>query len=128
MKKIILVAHGEGGQGTFSIPKVKTITPANTDLTFKKAKEYMDSSNTWPEYSSTSYGEFGPLDDQDCRDLFNKVPTGIGIVPTGLRRGKDVAGVPIYVLRGANDISRDEISAFIEANAITSLILLACRG
>lgn len=128
MKKIILVAHGEGGQGTFSIPKVKTITPANTDLTFLKAKEYMNSNNAWPEYASTSYGEFGPLDDGDCNQLFNIVPGGGGIVSTGLRRGGDVGGPLIYALRGGANISRDDISDFINANEITSMVLLACRG
>ncbi len=128
MKRAILVAHGQGGQGTFSIPKTKTITRANTPLTFKAAREYIDSTKTYPEYSSTSFGEFGPLTDEQCNYLFEKVPTGTGIVSTGIRRGKDVAGPLVYTLRGGVNINRDDISAFIKANDITSLILLACRS
>lgn len=128
MKKAILVAHGQGGQGTFSIPKVKTITPANTLLTFIKAKEYINSSKAYPEYSSTSFGVFGPLSDADCTDLFGKVPGGSGIVSTGLTRDGDLAGPIVYALRGAQNISRDDITKFINDNAITSLVLLACRG
>ncbi len=128
MNQVILVAHGEGGRGTFSIPKVKTITRANTNLSFEEAKDYLHSTTAWPEYSSTSFGEFGPLNDVHCKELFNKVPTGSGIVSTGLRRGGDVGGVPIYVLRGPTDIYRDDISNFIRAKNITSLVLLACRG
>ena len=59
MKQVILVAHGEGDP-SFSIPKVKTITRANTPLSFQMAKKYIESSKSWPEYSSTSFGEFSP--------------------------------------------------------------------
>lgn len=128
MNKVILVAHGEGGQGTFSIPKVKTITPAKTDLTFTKAKEYMDSSHTWPEYASTSFGQFEPLSDQDCVDLFGKVIKGTGIVSTTKHRGGDFGAPVIYVLRGGANITSMDISNFISANGVTSLVLLACRG
>ena len=128
MNKVILVAHGEGGQGTFSINKVKTITPAKTDLTFSKAKEYMDSSHSWPEYASTSFGQFEPLSDQDCMGLFGKVIKGSGIVSTGKRRGGDFGGPLIYVLRGSADITDSDIAQFISANGVTSLVLLACRG
>jgi hypothetical protein len=127
MNKVILVAHGEGGQGTFSIPKVKTITPGKTDLTFVKAKEYMDSSHTWPEYASTSFGEFDALDDTDCLALFGKVIQGTGIVSTGKRRGGDFGGPLIYAVRG-NNITQSDITNFIQTNAVTSMVLLACRG
>ena len=127
MNKVILVAHGEGGKGTFSIPKAKTITPAKTDLTFTKAKEYMDSSHTWPEYASTSFGDFEALTDQNCIDLFGKVVKGNGIVSTGKRRGGDFGGPLIYALRG-NDITANDIEHFVNSNAITSLVILACRG
>lgn len=125
MKQVILVAHGEGNP-SFSIPKVKTITPANTALSFQTAKEYMDSDQAWPEYASTSFGEFSPLSDDDCRALFGKIPKGDGIVSTGLRRGKDVGGVSIFALR-VHDINAENIMDFITTNSITSMILLACR-
>ena len=125
MKKVILVAHGEGVQ-SFSIPKVKTITKARLPLSFKTAKEYMESSKSWPEYASTSFGEFGDLSDVDCTSLFGKIPVGNGIVSTGLRRGGDKGGPLIYALRG-NDITKDDVKDFIAANNITSMVLLACR-
>lgn len=128
MKRVILVAHGEGGQGTFSIKKTKTITRANTALTFTKAKEYMDSSKTWPEYASTSFGEFGPLTEAQCRSIFGKTVAGNGIVSTGLRKGGDMAGIPIYVLKGRDDLSRADLETYITTNSITTLILLACRS
>lgn len=128
VNKVILVAHGEGDQGTFSIKGVTTITKAGTALSFADAKSYMTSSNAYPEYASTSFGQFGPLSDGDCTSLFGKVPAGTGIVSTGLRRGGDMAGPLIYALRGNADIGADEITAFIAANAITSLVLLACRS
>jgi hypothetical protein len=128
MKKIILVAHGQGGAGTFSIPKVKTITPANEALAFAKAKEYINSSKTWPEYSSTSFGDYGPLSDNDCRDLFGgKIPAGEGIVSTSLHKGKDVGAPLIYALRNRN-LNRDALEQYINTNNITTLILLACRS
>lgn len=127
MNKAILVAHGSGGHGTFSIPKVKTITPADKALYFKEAKQYMGSTTTWPEYSSTSFDTFGPLSDADCRDLFGLVPLGTGIVSSGLRRGGDMKGALIYALKG-QAINSDDVKNFIAANNITSLVLLACRS
>lgn len=128
MKKAILVAHGEGGQGTFSIPKASTITPANTDLTFAKAKEYMGSNNAWPEYSSTSYGLFDGLSDADCKALFGSIPKGKGFVSTGLRRGGFMDGPLIYTYRGDAEIGQKDIEDFIAKNGLTSIVLLACRG
>jgi hypothetical protein len=127
INKAILVAHGSGGREAFSIPKVKTITKADQSLSFEDAKRYMNSSNAWPEYSSTSFKEFGHLSDADCKDLFKLVPEGSGIVSTGLRRGGDMGGPLIYALRGI-DITSQDITAFINANNITSLVLLACRS
>jgi len=127
MKKIILVAHGTGGNGTFSIPKVKTITKAGVSLTFDEAIAYINSSKAYPEYSSTSFDTFSPLSDADCTDIFGKIPNGNGIVDTTLRRGKDVAGTPIYTVRGNNDIDQNALTAFIHNNNITSVVLLACR-
>lgn len=128
MKKAILVAHGEGGKGTFSIPKAKTITRANHYLYFNTAIDYMKSSNTWPEYSSTSFGQFGPLSNSNCQDLFNTIPAGTGIVDTGLRRGGDVGGTPIYALRTSGNVTQSTIDNFIKTNRITSLVILACRA
>ena len=127
--KAILVAHGEGGQGTFSIDmRVKTITPANTALTFAKAKEYIASSNAYSEYASTSFGEFGPVNDAQCRSLFSIAPAGTGIVSTNIRRGGDMAGPLVYVLRGKANIGAGDITTFMQDNSITSLVLLACRS
>jgi len=127
LNKAILVAHGNGGEGTFSIPNVKTITRSNELLSFDTAKQYMSTSKTWPEYSSTNYGEFGGLTDDDCKAVFNKVPAGSGIVSTGLRRGGDMAGAQIYTYRGAAGLTQAEITDFIKKNSISSLVLLACR-
>lgn len=126
MKKIILVAHGQGGQETFSIPKVKTITPSGENLSFDTAKEYMRSSNAYPEYASTSFGDFGALSAADCLDLFGKNVAGTGIVNTGTERHANGGNVPIYALRTV-DLTSAQLSAYIEDNGITSLILLACR-
>jgi len=127
MKKIILVAHGSGGHGTFSIPKVKTITKATTALTFEEAIAYINSSKSVPEYSSTSFDEFGCLSDADCKALFMTVPKGNGIVSTGIHRGKDLGGPLVYALRG-HDIDQAQLEEFISKNSITSVVLLACRS
>jgi hypothetical protein len=66
MKQVILVAHGEGNP-SFSIPDVKTITKANSPLTFDEAKKYMEDRKSWSEYASTSFNNFDPLSDDDCR-------------------------------------------------------------
>ncbi|QFT39748.1 MULTISPECIES: hypothetical protein [unclassified Vibrio] len=126
MKKMILVAHGNGGEGTFSIPKVKTITPAGKSLSFADAIKYMNSSNPYPEYSSTSFYEFGKLSDLDCKALFSKVPSGKGIVPTGKCRGNDPT-LPIFCLRG-EDITVVQLEAYINKHQYTSVVLLACRS
>lgn len=126
--KAILVAHGEGNQGTFSISSnVKTITKADVNLSFAEAKVYIKSSNAYPEFASTSFGQFGPLSDDDCRALFGVVPTGAGIVSTKIRRGGDMAGPVVYALRGGADIAGADIKNFMTTNSITSLVLLACR-
>lgn len=132
MKRVILVAHGDGDNGTFSIPKVKTITPANQILTFGKAKEFLSSSNSWTLYSSTNFFEFDRLSDADCTTIFGRVPAGTGIVPTGTYRIDDSAAgnnarVQVFTVRGV-DINSGDIETFIRTNAITSLILLACRS
>jgi len=127
MKKIILVAHGSGGHGTFSIPKVKTITKATVALSFDEAIAYMNSTKSVPEYSSTSFDQFGHLSDADCLALFTTVPKGNGIVNTGIHRGGDLGGPLIYALRGS-DIGKDELEEFIKKNSITSVVLLACRS
>jgi len=126
MKKVILVAHGNGDNGTFSIPKVKTITKAKEGLSFEKAREYMAETKSWPEYASTNFDEFGMLSDADCHKLFDLVPTGNGIVSTGLHRGGDLGGPLIYALRGL-DIDSADITTFIDQNDVTSMVLLACR-
>ncbi len=129
MNKIILVAHGNGGNGTFSIPKVKTITPANKILTFKKAKEYIEVEKSWPEYASTSFNEFGSLSDADCELLFDSIPNvGPGPVRLGLFKGGDLGGTPVYALRGAPDYNTEDLYNYITMNGITSVVLLACRG
>jgi hypothetical protein len=128
MKQIILVAHGMGNQGTFSIKNVRTITRSGEYLYFDDALAYMKSTKTYPEYASTSFGAFSPLSDDECKKLFNgTIPSGTGIVNTGLRRAGHVDGVEIYVLRGNNLVEAD-ISTFISQNGITSLILLSCRA
>ncbi|MFZ7114530.1 MAG: hypothetical protein ACO1G9_04040 [Bacteroidota bacterium] len=128
MKQIILVAHGMGNQGTFSIKNVRTITRSGESLSFQDAITYMKDTKTYPEYASTSFGTFSPLSDDECEELFNgTIPAGVGIVNTGLRRAGHVDGVEIFALRG-NNITDADISTFISQNALTSLILLSCRS
>ncbi|PHS78537.1 MAG: hypothetical protein COB59_06610 [Rhodospirillaceae bacterium] len=127
MKKIILVAHGAGESGDFSIPKVKTITKAHESLSFEAAKLYMDTKKAAPEFSSTNFDDFGGLSDQDCNALFGKVPKGTEIVFTGLHKGGDLGGVRIYALR-SDDLTKDQLTDYITDNEITSMVLLACRA
>ena len=126
MKRIILVAHGEGVPNFSISNKVKTITKANQELGSNEAKDYINSDKSWPEYASTSFGEFGPLSDDDCNSIFGTIPKGSGIVSTGLRKGKDMAAPLVYTLRGHN-ASKSDIERFITDNDITSMVLLACR-
>ena len=88
----------------------------------------MDEDKTWPEYESTSFGkDFEPLSDPDCKALFNtQIPPGIGIVDTNKRKGKDVAGVKIFALRGTT-MTKQEIEEYMDNEKITSMVLLACR-
>lgn len=128
MNKAILVAHGAGDSGTFSIKNVTTITRSGESLSFATAKEYMNSNKSWPEYASTNFQDFSPLSSVDCTALFGKTVPGSGIVSTGLRRGGDMAGALIYALVGTNDIDANDITIFMTTNKITSLVLLACRS
>jgi hypothetical protein len=125
MTTIILVAHGEQRPGAFSNPKVKIITKAGQPLTFIDAKAYMNGGAA-PEFASSSLGSFGGLSNADCTALFGVVPpAGPGFVDTGKHRGGDMAGYPIFALRG-EDVSFAEVGIF--AQQYDKVILLACRS
>ncbi|BAY29805.1 hypothetical protein NIES2107_16490 [Nostoc carneum NIES-2107] len=124
MATIILVAHGSQRSGSFSNSKVKIITKAGTALSFQEAKDYMNGS-AFPEYTSSSLGDFGGLSDTDCTALFGSVPgAGSGYINTGKRKGGDMMGYQIFALRGQN-VSFAEIGIF--AQNYEKVILLACR-
>ena len=125
MATIILVAHGAQQQGAFSNPKVKIITKAGQPLTFSEAKDYLKGGNA-PEFPSSSLGNFVRLSDADCTALFGVVPpAGPGFIDTKKRRGGDMAGYPIFALRG-KDVSFAEVG--ILAQQYDKVILLACRS
>lgn len=125
MSTIILVAHGNQMQGSFSNPKVKIIAKAGEGLTFADAKAYMDG-GVAAEYASSSLGSFGMLSNADCTALFGLIPTaGPGCANTGKRRGGDMRGYQILALRGTN-ASFAEIGVF--AQGYDKVILLACRS
>ncbi|MGN0729935.1 hypothetical protein [Treponema sp.] len=122
MKKIIIVAHGLSKKGA-SHPNIKTITKAEQPLSFQEGIEYMNG-KVFPEYSSASMSEFSSLSDEECLQIFGKIPQGTGIVNTGIRRG-GCHGDEVFVLRNCEK-SLPEIGIYASNNKV-NIIMLACR-
>ncbi len=131
MKKVILIAHGS--YSTFpAISKVKTITKSGKGLSFKEAGEYIKSTKTYPEYTSSGFGyNFSGIGLAEFRKIIDKPdaksPPGTGIVFSGFRRGGDINGTPIHILKHPAILSRAALNTYIYDNKIDSLILLSCR-
>lgn len=118
---VILVAHGSERSGSFSNPNIVIITKAKKPLSFAEAKEYLGG-KAFPEFKSSSLGEFAGLSDGDCLALFGKaVGAGPGLVDTGEKRK---GGTRILALRGV-EWSFAELGVMAKAYKV---ILVACRN
>lgn len=130
-ESIVLVAHGEPQTGAFSNPKIKTITRSGELLGFDQAREYMASPSVFSLRPSTSFGELSEVIDEDCEQLFGRVPTGLLEGPllafqdTGLRLGGRPNGFRIFVLR-RRTLSFAQLG--VMASWYAEIILLACRS
>ena len=126
-EKIVLVAHGASQTDAWSVPYIVTITKAGQPLSFDEAKDYMKTGKG-PQFSGTSFGEFGALSDSDCKALFGKsVPNTAEIQDTGLRLGGTTTGSKIYALRNGAHWSFGEliVKTFGKYDKVT---MLACRN
>lgn len=124
MTTIVVIAHGNSRAGSFSNPNIKIITKANELLSFDDAKSYLKGTS-FPEFKSTSLGDYAMLSDADCEAILGMVPgEGPGLVDTG--RKVAIRGYPIYVLRGEPNVSFAEMG--VRAGRMkATFILLACR-
>lgn len=121
---IVVVAHGNTRSGSFSNPNIKIITKSEHTLSFDEAKSYLGG-KSFPEYQSSSLGDYGMLSDSDCQAIFGKVPgKGPGLVDTGLKiPNRQYA---IYALRGEPNVSFAEMG--VRAGRMkATFILVACR-
>ncbi|KIL85160.1 hypothetical protein FAVG1_11589 [Fusarium avenaceum] len=124
MSTIVVIAHGNSRAGSFSNPRIKIITKSNEPLTFDEAKSYLRGTS-FPEYQSSSLGDYGMLSDSDCLAILGKVPgKGPGLVDTGIRVA--IRNYPVYVLRGESTISFAEMGV-LAGRMNATFILLACR-
>jgi hypothetical protein len=122
---IVLLAHGNQRPGSFSNPKIKIITKSGEPLDATDVRSYL-SGKSYPEFSSSSLGDFGGVDDEYClRDLGVVPAVGPGFVDSGKRRSGDMTGYRVFVLRNQN-ASFAEIGVF--AQQFEKVILLACRS
>ncbi len=122
---VVLLAHGNQESGAWSHPKIKIITKAQQPLSAEAVRDYLQG-GTAPEFSSCSLGNFGPVSDQECQRDIRVVPgKGPGFVDTGKRRGGDMEGYRIFVLRGKS-ASFSDFGKW--AGNFGKVIILACRS
>jgi hypothetical protein len=131
METIVVVAHGNSDGKSWSNDRIQIITPAGELLSFDDAKKFINTGKA-VFYQSSGLGLYEPLDDDDCRDLFGKIPAvkgtleGTNFVNTGLRAGQTMTGYPVYALRNGG-YSFSEIGV-IAGRLNCKIILVACRA
>ena len=130
MKTVILVAHGCSRANALSVDNIKTITKAGCELSYEEAKNYINNTGSFVEYSSSNFDTFSPIDTKACKEILGRIPDRTATFPND-RRGKFIpTGVKQKITNFDVVILREKMCFAELATALGKdykIIVAACR-